>query len=548
MKQIEPQMFEAIFNQARSPIVVLKADKPIYTIVAFNEYYKRTTRTPTNNLIGKGAFEVYNPEHIGDDRQFKVLVNSLNQSLESKQQVKLPVLYFERLKPDGKLEERTWWQIQINPIFDANGNVEYFMCVTLNVTAEELAQQELEEARNREQLLLEEVRTINEELTATNEELISSMEELSSSKDSLYLLNSELEERIKSRTAALAESENRYRAILNALPQIAWTNTLRGDVDFYNQRWYDYTGLDFEQTKDWGWRQIIHPDDLEYNLERYTSILKSNTGGEFEIREKGHDGTYKWHLIRIEPVVNRKGKVQSWIGTATDIDHLKKLQYQKDDFINIASHELKTPITSLRASLQILTRLKSDPAAKMFGLMLEQANKSMGKINAIVEGLLNVSRFDRGQIQLNKKYCVISEIINDYCSGFAESSEYKIQIQGDLTVQAFVDPLRIDQIVINLINNATKYASNSKEIIINIEGVDNFVKVSFIDKGPGITAEKLKHIFDRYYRADVMGNQVSGLGLGLYICAEIVKLHGGQIGVESELGKGSTFWFKVPIN
>ncbi|MBC8112507.1 MAG: ATP-binding protein, partial [Verrucomicrobia bacterium] len=124
---------------------------------------------------------------------------------------------------------------------------------------------------------------------------------------------------------------------------------------------------------------------------------------------------------------------------------------------------------------------------------------------------------------------------------------FSIKTEGDMQVKVYADAARIDQVVINFVNNAVKYASGSKEIRICIEKVDDMAKVSVIDKGQGIPKEKLLHLFDRFYRVDSSGSQYSGLGLGLYISSEIIKKHNGQIGVESELGKGSTFWFTLPV-
>jgi hypothetical protein len=114
-------------------------------------------------------------------------------------------------------------------------------------------------------------------------------------------------------------------------------------------------------------------------------------------------------------------------------------------------------------------------------------------------------------------------------------------------LQIYADELRIDQLVVNFVNNAVKYAPNSKDICLNVERVGNMARISVKDTGPGIETDKIPYLFGRYYRADYSGSQYSGLGLGLYISAEIIKKHGGEIGVDSELGKGSTFWFTLPL-
>ncbi len=137
--------------------------------------------------------------------------------------------------------------------------------------------------------------------------------------------------------------------------------------------------------------------------------------------------------------------------------------------------------------------------------------------------------------------------MEECCPHVRAEGIYTLKIEGDMNVEVYADGMRIDQIVINFVNNAIKYAPGSKEIRIFIEKINDMAKVSIIDKGPGIPAEKLLHLFDRFYRVDSSGSQYSGLGLGLYISAEIIKRHNGQIGVNSELGKGSTFWFTLPL-
>jgi two-component system CheB/CheR fusion protein len=112
----------------------------------------------------------------------------------------------------------------------------------------------------------------------------------------------------------------------------------------------------------------------------------------------------------------------------------------------------------------------------------------------------------------------------------------------------FADPERIDQVIVNFVNNAVKYGPDASQIRLIVENIDGLAKVSVVDKGIGIEAGKLPHLFDRYYRVDPSGQQYSGLGLGLYISAEIIRLHNGNIGVSSVLGQGSTFWFTIPIS
>jgi two-component system CheB/CheR fusion protein len=391
----------------------------------------------------------------------------------------------------------------------------------------------------------EELKIANSELHQNSQLLIKQEEKVRLINEDLLLLNQQLEERVEQRTKALAESEKQFRDMMETIPQIAWTNTVDGEVTFYNQRWYNYTGLDYDNSKGWGWLSVIHLDDVQSTLNDYKLILKNNKGGEYQNRLRRTDGTDRWHLIRLMPIKNEEGKIQLWTGTATDIHEIRLLQQQKDDFISIASHELKTPITSLKASLQLLNRIKNEPTAKLPGL-IDLANKSLDKVVTLIKYLLDASNVNEGQLLLNQNLFTLSHVIEECCLSISIEGIYNIITEGDMDMQVYADAERINQVVINFVTNAVKYAPESKEIRIRIEKVDNMAKVSVIDKGPGIPAEKLIHLFDRYYRADNSGSQYSGLGLGLYISAEIIKKHNGKIGVDSDLGKGSTFWFTLP--
>jgi PAS domain S-box-containing protein len=395
--------------------------------------------------------------------------------------------------------------------------------------------------------LNEELAAANEEMTAINEELLASNEELSVSQYNLHALNNDLEERVNARTEALSLSETRFRKIMQTIPQIAWTNTATGDVDFYNQQWFDYTGLTFDETKDWGWREVIHPDDIMHNLQRFQEILESKETGEFEIREKRFDGEYRWHLVRMAPLKNHNGEVQLWVGTATDIQEIKQLQQQKDDFINIASHELKTPLTSLKSSMQLIHTMKDQLSPEKMNDLVIRANKGVNKVAYLIEDLLYIGKLNQGQLDLNKTSITLSRIINDSSNHIKISGIYKVITTGDMALQVFADGERIEQVIVNFVNNAIKYAPLSKEIYIDIRKDDSMAKVSVTDKGPGISHEKLPFLFDRYFRVQSSGSQYSGLGIGLYISAEIIKKHNGEIGAESRPGEGSTFWFTLPL-
>jgi two-component system sensor histidine kinase VicK len=364
--------------------------------------------------------------------------------------------------------------------------------------------------------------------------------------DGIIVCAFEVTEQVNSRNKA-EESEKKFRQVADSVIQMIWVTDGEGMHEYYNQRWYDFTGTDYEQVKGAGWNQMFHPDDRERAWETWKHSLETGTPYEIEYRLRNKSGDYIWVLGRAAPFYDSNGSITKWFGTCTDINEQKLLMQQKDDFISIASHELKTPITTLTASLQLLDRMKDNSSAKMFPTLIERANKSLDKVNQLIKDLLNVTQFNNGQLHLNKSWVTLSSLIEDCCPDIRAEDIYTLNTKGDLDLKVYADAQRIGQVIVNFVNNAIKYASDSKDILIFIEQVNNTAKLSVTDRGKGIAAEKIPHLFDRYFRVDSKGSQYSGLGLGLYISAEIIRKHDGQIGADSEVGKGSTFWFSLPL-
>ncbi|WP_158800098.1 ATP-binding protein [Pedobacter sp. L105] len=231
-----------------------------------------------------------------------------------------------------------------------------------------------------------------------------------------------------------------------------------------------------------------------------------------------------------------------------DISEQHKLRQQKEEFISVASHELKTPITSLYASLQVMNKLLSKAPG------IDERIISIGKktelhtikLTNLVHDLLNTTKIEQGQLALNKSIFKLSDVIDGCCSHVELEGKYYLTFKGDHHLEVFADEQKINQVLINLINNAMKYAPDVKEIIVQVQKMEKCVKVMVIDQGPGIPEDSLSKLFERYFRVKSEESTTSGLGLGLYISAEIIKRHGGSMGVKSEIGKGSQFWFTLP--
>lgn len=303
--------------------------------------------------------------------------------------------------------------------------------------------------------------------------------------------------------------------------------------------------------------ELVHADDREHIDETLKKALNGLDDGEYEREFRTiafKDKKSRWIKFKGKAYFNAEGVAYRFVGTSLEITGQKQhdeatleLLKQKDDFISIASHELKTPITSLKASLQLIHRMKDNITPKVLNTLIDVSTRSLEKVGILIEDLLNVSRLSQGHLHLNKTRFVLSKVIDDCCQHIRMGGVFTIITEGELELEVYADAERIDQVMVNFVNNAVKYAPDATRIHVNIEKINDMAKVSVKDLGPGIPAEKIPHLFDRYYRVDTDGIQYSGLGLGLYICAEIIKKNEGEIGVDSELGKGSTFWFTLPL-
>jgi PAS domain S-box-containing protein len=276
-----------------------------------------------------------------------------------------------------------------------------------------------------------------------------------------------------------------------------------------------------------------------------------NTGAVYNVEyqvEGLRDKKLRWVRARGRVYKSSEHTAGNFFGVIADITESKLQEQRKDDFLSIASHELKTPLTSLKSTLQLLDRMKKDFTAPIHVKLLEQANRSMEKIGNLIDDLLQLNRLDVGQLELQKTTFVIADMLNNCCNHVRVAGKYELIFQGNEQLTVYADGNRIDQVIVNLVNNAVKYAPDSKEIYLTVEEVPGFAKISVKDNGPGISADKVPFLFNRYYRAEQASKGYSGLGLGLFICAEIIKRHNGEIGVDTTPGIGSTFWFTLPLS
>lgn len=345
----------------------------------------------------------------------------------------------------------------------------------------------------------------------------------------------------------IASNEQKFQLLADSMPQFVWTGDAAGNLRYFNQAVYNYSGLSREQIDKESWLQIVHPDDRESNIAAWTHAVETGSDFIFEHRFGRYDGEYRWQLSRAIPQRDAAGNIQMWVGTSTDIQEIKEQDQQKDFFISMASHELKTPITSIKGYVQLLQNAYAGSEDDLLKKSLKVIDKQIITLTSLISDLLDVSKIKTGNLVLNRQPFEMSEMISEVANHIQQVSPgYSIVA---ITEPAFVyaDRERISQVLINLLTNAVKYSPKSREIIIkNFTEQDNVV-VSVQDSGIGINKADHEKIFERFYRVEGKDEKTyPGFGIGLFISSEIIQRHQGKIAVTSEPGKGSVFSFSIP--
>jgi len=368
---------------------------------------------------------------------------------------------------------------------------------------------------------------------------------------------------VKAKTEALLrssfeqQSAIRFKTLADSMPQIVWTADAGGKIDYFNQRWYSYTRLPENTISMADLTANINPDDVGYYFENWRQSLKTGHPFqvEFRFRDQNHPGQYCWLLAKALPIYDQNGVITKWHGTFTDINDLKLAQLsiqqlvkEKEDFIHIASHELKTPVTSLKGSIQLLERMSGDGALpEEMDVLIEMAVRQVNKLSRMVGDLLDVARMDEDKIELTRTDFLLEEAITDSLQQVKSlAPKSAIRIKGPTDVLIRSNKERIEQVITNFLSNAIKYSPEGSDIVVEPSIMDGHLRIAVTDQGIGIPSSKLPFVFDRFFRVEGSSDKFSGLGLGLYISAEIVSRLQGEIGAISEPGKGSTFWFTLP--
>ncbi|NJW51547.1 CheR family methyltransferase [Salinimicrobium oceani] len=355
---------------------------------------------------------------------------------------------------------------------------------------------------------------------------------------------------------ALFKSREHFKELAELIPEkVSYADPV-GNVEYYNRSWLQYTGLNLQELKDSGWIKIIHPDERRKVVESWKACLASGSDFEVEMRCLNRKGEYKWHLSRAVPVKDDTGKVKKWIAATTEIEKIKEEENRKEGFLQLVSHELKTPVTSIKGYVQLLLNLLEQESSYSIGSLplkssLKRIDDQVSRLTRLISEMLDVSRIEDNRLELKKQIFSLNELVTETVQDINRTEiDHNISVEEDEECVVHADKDRIGQVIINFITNAIKYSPNEKGIVVKtFKNLKGEVGVSVKDQGIGISHADQKEIFKRFHRVEGKNEETySGLGIGLFLANEIVIRHGGYINVISEPGKGSEFTFTLPVS
>ena len=365
---------------------------------------------------------------------------------------------------------------------------------------------------------------------------------------------------------ALRESERRFRILAEALPHMVWTAEPDGATDYYNARTTEYTGLTSEQLRGWGWRSVIHPEDLPRCLELWTRSIATGEPYEIEFLVRRADGAFRWHLARALPLRDESCRITKWFGSCIDIDDQKRTQEAlreakeaaetanraKDEFLANVSHEIRTPMNAILG----MTELVMDtPLTRDQRQCLKTVKSAADNLLGLMNDLLDFSKIEAGKLELDPDDFSLRAAVGDTLRALAVRAHTKgleliYDLQPEVPDALVGDAGRLRQVLLNLVGNAIKF-TDAGEVVVRVEVAgaatpEGEVGLRFTvrDTGMGIPRDQHERIFRAFEQEDSSTTRrYGGTGLGLTIAARVVALMRGQITVESEPGRGSTFSF-----
>jgi len=347
---------------------------------------------------------------------------------------------------------------------------------------------------------------------------------------------------------ALSRSEENYRVIVNQSIAGILKVDFSDNIVFSNQRFSEMVGYSIRELMQLTVSDITHPEDNIENTRLFKKLINEGKAYEIEKRLICKDSSVIWVNNQISPILDQMKRPSSAVIICVDITRQKATEKQKDEFIGVASHELKTPLTGIKAYGQLLGKEFRNIGAEESAALITKLNGQIDRMVKLVYALLDTTMISGGKLALQKELFDLDVLIREKIHEARQlGPNHRFTYQPCTLPEVTADRERIGQVLTNLITNAIKYSQEGSEVLVSCESSPKDVTVRVRDWGIGVSDAAQDRVFERFYRVeDASSAPIQGVGLGLYIAAEIIKKHGGSIGVESNLGEGSVFYFTLP--
>ena len=478
-----------------SGIILTDNNQPDNPIVYCNTAFEKMTGYERSDIIGHNCRFLQ-----ADDRKQKergVLRQCIDNNLECTVEIR-------NYKKNGDL---FWNELYMAPVKNATGKVTHFIGVQNDVTERKKAEQDL-----RQQKAL-------------------------------------MEKKVEERTLALRDSESFLTSIIETVREGLLVLDPEFRVISANNHFIKTFKVTSEETVG---KELYALGNNQWDIpllrELLVKILPTNNPVvDFEVE---HDFPHIGRKLMLLNAyrIELEGQFKDQILLAIeDITDRKEIERRKDDFLSIASHELKTPLTTIKGYMQILQKNAPVDASEKYNTTLGKISQYVDRLNNLIAELLDVSKIQTGNIELHEASIDFDKMVYDVVEGIQTSAhKHRIILKGKTGTNILADESHIIQVLNNLLSNAIKYGPESEIIEVHISNVSEYVKVSVKDYGVGMNAEDKKRVFERFFRGNDIQKRFPGMGIGLYLCDQIIKNHKGTLWVESEKNKGSVFSFTLP--
>lgn len=495
LNQSEIQLFAAAMDATVNGIVITDNRQPDNPIIYCNKAFEELTGYGQDEIIGHNCRFLQGNDRAQEQR--KIIRETIQRGENCNVEIR-------NYKKDGT---PFFNQLVISPLTDANGKVTHFIGVQNDVTRRREAEQELQKEK---QLL---------------------------------------ESRVASRTKDLQESEEYLGSIVETIRESLVVLDEDINVLSVNEHFCKFFKL---ESKEVVGKLLYEISDKAWDIPELRVVLEdilphSNPFEGFEVEHNfPHIG--KRLLVLNARQITLKGKYKNRILLAMeDFTNHRETEQRKEDFISIASHEMKTPLTTIKGHIQILTKRANKAHAEADLKSLAVTTKSIERLDTLINDLLDVSKIQSGKMIFNLTEFNFMDVVNNAIEAVRESTDtHLVVVTGSADKKVKADFFRLEQVLINLLTNAIKYSPSASEIGVHLNVLGGFLKVAVTDSGVGVKREDQKKIFERFYRADSVQYSFQGLGVGLYVSNQIIAEHNGTLWVESEEGHGSVFNFTIP--